>query len=135
MSSNQSNRRIGLNPPREDDWVPPWACPITGKWQFTQAPDFSGLDADTGEPWSPRKVVQLMGLKMASSDDTRTACEKVVVANPDKVASYRAGKTNLLGFFIKLVMDETKKQASPKDASAILTELLNAQPAGAGTPT
>jgi hypothetical protein len=121
-----------LKPLRDDDWVPPWTCPITGKWQFTFAPDFSGLDPDTGEPWSPRKVVQLLGLKMASSDDTRAACEKVVSANPDKVASYRAGKTNMLGFFIKLVMEETHKQASPKDASAILTELLKspAKPSG-----
>ena len=116
-----------LKPPRDDGWVPPWTCPITGKWQFTQPPDFSGLDADTGEPWSPRKVVQLLGLKKASGEETRAACEKVVAANPDKVASYRAGKTNLLGVFIKLVMDETQKQASPKDASAILTELLSAQ--------
>jgi hypothetical protein len=30
------------------------------------------------------------------------------------------------GFFIKLVMDETQKQANPKDASAIINELLKA---------
>ncbi len=113
-----------LNPPRDDDWVPPWTCPTTGKWNFTTAPDFSGLDPDTGEPWSPRKVVQLLGLKQASGEETRAACEKVVAANPDKVAIYRKGKTNMLGFFIKLVMDETNRQASPQEATQILTELL-----------
>ncbi len=115
---------LALKPPRDDGWVPPWACPWTGKWDFTLAPDFSGLDPETGEPWSPKKVIQHLGIKQASGDETRLACEKVVAQNPDKVAAYRKGKTNMIGFFIKLVMDETKKQASPQEATRILTELL-----------
>jgi aspartyl-tRNA(Asn)/glutamyl-tRNA(Gln) amidotransferase subunit B len=91
---------------------------------FTFAPDFSGLDPDTGEPWSVKKVVELMGLKRASNEETRSACVKVVEANPDKVDAYKKGKTNLIGFFIKLVMDETNRQASPQEATKILTELL-----------
>jgi len=118
------NQPLGLVPPRDDDWWPPWTCPWTGKWEFTFAPDFSGLDPDTGEPWSVKKVVRHLGIKRASGEETRAACEKVVAANPDKVEAYKKGKTNLIGFFIKLVMDETKRQASPQDATRILTELL-----------
>lgn len=111
---------MGLNPPRDDDWWPPWTCPWTGKWQFTFAPNFSGFNPDTGQLWSPKEIVEHLGLKLGDIEETRAACHKVVAAHPDKAAAYRAGKTNLLGFFIKLVMDETGRRASPKDASAIL---------------
>ena len=103
----------------------PWTCPWTGKSHFTFAPNFSGLDPDTGELWSPKKVVQLMGLKNLSSDFVKIACEKVVANNADKVASYKAGKVNLIGFFIKLVLEETNKQADPKIAVEILKDLMN----------
>lgn len=93
---------------------------------FTFAPDFSGLDPDTGRPWGPKRIIEILGIKAATGEETRAACEKVVAANPDKVATYRAGKTNVMGFFIKLVMDETKRQASPQEATRILTELLSA---------
>lgn len=120
------NIPLGLVPPRDDDWWPAWTDPWTGKWMFTFAPDFSGFNPDTGKLWSPKEIVDHLGIKKASGDETRTACEKVVAANPDKVAVYRAGKTNMIGFFIKLVMDETKRQASPQEATQILTELLRA---------
>jgi glutaminyl-tRNA synthetase len=91
---------------------------------FSSTPALNRFNPDTGLLYTVADVVKHLGIKMVSSDETRTACEKVVAANPEKVAAYRAGKTNLIGFFIKLVMDETRKQASPKDASTILIELL-----------
>lgn len=91
---------------------------------FSFTPALNRFNPDTGQLYTVAEVVKHLGLKAASVDETRTACEKVVSANPEKVAQYRAGKTQLIGFFIKLVMDETNKQASPKDASAILTGLL-----------
>ena len=93
---------------------------------FSFEPFLNRFNPDTGQLWTVEAVVKKLGIKVASADDTRAACEKVVAANPDKVAAYRAGKTNLMGFFIKLVGDETQRQANPKDASAILAELLNA---------
>jgi Asp-tRNA(Asn)/Glu-tRNA(Gln) amidotransferase B subunit len=108
----------------EDSFKPIWTCPWTGKCNFTFAPDFSGLDPETGEPWSPKKIVQLMGLKNLSSDFVKIACEKVIANNPDKVILYKSGKVNLIGYFIKLVLEETNKQADPKIAVEILKELM-----------
>lgn len=91
---------------------------------FSFEPFLNRFDPNTGQLWTVADIVKKLGIKMASGDETRAACEKVVAANPDKVAAFRSGKTNLIGFFIKLVMDETNKQANPKDASVILAELL-----------
>lgn len=97
------------------------------KDKITFAPDFSGLDPDTGQPWSPRKVAELMGFlgQKLEPEAIRAVCEKVLTANPDKVKAYQAGKHNMLGFFIKLVLDETAKKADPKVASEVLKELLS----------
>jgi glutamyl-tRNA(Gln) amidotransferase subunit B-like transamidase len=117
---------MGLNPPRDDDWWPPWTDPWTGYWMFSFTPALNRFNPDTGKLYRVADIVKHLGLKVASGDETRSACEKVVAAHPDKVAAYRSGKANLIGFFIKLVMDETHKQASPKDASEILAQLLQA---------
>lgn len=122
--TDRPNTPLGLHPPREDDWWPPWTDPWTGYWMFSFTPALNRFNPETGKLYTVADIVKHLGLKQASGDETRSACEKVVAANPDKVAAYRAGKTNLIGFFIKLVMDETNRQASPKDTSAILTELL-----------
>lgn len=62
-----------------------------------------------------------LGQKMGQ-DELKAACEKVLAANPDKVRAYQSGKHNMLGFFIKLVLDETSKKADPKVASEVLKE-------------
>lgn len=112
------------NKPIEVAWSAPWKCPWTDKQDFTLAPDYSGLDPDTGEAWSPIKVVKLMGLVKASFEVVEVACQKVINNNIKQVESYKLGKKNLIGFFIKLVMDETNRQADPKTAKDILEKLL-----------
>lgn len=114
----------------EDNWIAPWHCPWTGRQDFTFAPDFSGLDPDTGEAWSPRKVVKLLGLSVMRPLQVRRICEGVLARHPDKAAAYRAGKQQLVGFFVKAVMDETQKKADPKAASRLLTRLLQRTPRG-----
>jgi Asp-tRNA(Asn)/Glu-tRNA(Gln) amidotransferase B subunit len=113
-----------MEPDSEEIWTAPYRCPWTGKQNFTFAPDFSGLDPDTGELWSPRKVVQLMGLKVADNSIVQAACQSVIDKNADMATSYRNGKKNLIGHFIKLVLEETNKQADPKSAKQILESLL-----------
>lgn len=73
----------------------------------TQAPNFKGLDETTGEPWSPAKVVQCLGLKVLRAPEAiREVCSQVLTAAPHQVAEYRSGKTKLMGFFIKQVLKE-----------------------------
>ena len=106
-------------------WIAPWRCKLTGKQHFSFAPDFSGFNPNTGELWSPNDIVESLGLKVESSDNTRLICEQVINDNPKEVALYKSGKTNLVGFFVKKVLDATNKQANPKEASQIIAELLN----------
>jgi glutaminyl-tRNA synthetase len=50
--------------------------------------------------------------------------KKVLDANPDKVATYRAGKVGLLGFFVGQVMKATQGKADPKAIKTLLAEQL-----------
>jgi aspartyl-tRNA(Asn)/glutamyl-tRNA(Gln) amidotransferase subunit B len=61
------------------------------------------------------------------STDT-SALEKmiddVLAANPKQVEQYRAGKKNMLGFFVGQVMKASKGQASPRIVNELLTKKL-----------
>ncbi len=108
----------------DETWIPWWEqCPQ--KNYISHAPDFSGLDPDTGEPWSPIKIVKILGLRAVNDpEDIRVICQKVVEADPKKVAIYRKGKTKILGYFFKQVLDETKNGANAEITRQILEELL-----------
>lgn len=49
--------------------------------------------------------------------------DRVIAANAEKAAQYRAGKTGLLGFFVGQVMRETQSKANPK----LVQELVQRQ--------
>ena len=53
--------------------------------------------------------------------DLSELVEAIILANPNQVADYRAGKTNLMKYFIGLAMKESKGKANPEK----LTELFN----------
>lgn len=74
---------------------------------------------------SPRELVEQEGLAQLSDDaQLRAIAERVIQANPEQVATYRAGKSGLLGWFVGQLMRETEGKADPKAANAILRELL-----------
>lgn len=98
-------------------------CPQ--KNYLSEAPDFSGLDPETLEPWSPKKVAKILGLQsFNSSEKIRTICEKILKENPKQVEIYQNGKTKIIGFFVKKIMDETKSGANPKIINDVLKELM-----------
>jgi aspartyl-tRNA(Asn)/glutamyl-tRNA(Gln) amidotransferase subunit B len=51
-------------------------------------------------------------------------CRRVVEANPKQADAVRAGKTAVLGFFVGLVMKETRGSASPKLVHEALARVL-----------
>ncbi len=51
---------------------------------------------------------------------------RVIAANPEQVASYKAGKTKLIGFFVGQVMKETQGQANPGLVNELVKKLLDA---------
>ncbi len=60
-----------------------------------------------------------------NADELKKVIEKLITDNPSLVADYKAGKTNLAGFFVGQAMKETKGQADPKTLNSLVLELLN----------
>jgi len=74
---------------------------------------------------SPDALVRSESLGQVSDESAlRAQAEEVLAANPDQVASYRAGKEALMGWFVGQMMARTKGKADPKTTQRILVELL-----------
>lgn len=82
-----------------------------------------------GTERSASDVVAELGLSVVSDDAAlRPICQRVLDDNPKNVAAYRAGKLNLLGFFVGQVMKQTGGRANPQLVSRLITELLGGAP-------
>ncbi len=74
---------------------------------------------------SPEEIVKKEGLGLiADSDALRSQIESILNENPNEVASFRAGKESLLGWFVGQVMRSTGGKADPKRTRELLQELL-----------
>ena len=70
---------------------------------------------------SPKAIVEREGLAQTSDTGAlETFVTQAIAANPDAVASYKAGKTNVLGFLTGQVMKASRGKANP----ALVQELL-----------
>jgi aspartyl-tRNA(Asn)/glutamyl-tRNA(Gln) amidotransferase subunit B len=74
-------------------------------------------------PSDPRNILQELGLERINPEELRAAINKVVVANPDAVRDYQAGREEALHFLAGKVMKLTHGRA---DARKII-ELLRAK--------
>ncbi|RTL04277.1 Asp-tRNA(Asn)/Glu-tRNA(Gln) amidotransferase subunit GatB [Candidatus Dependentiae bacterium] len=75
---------------------------------------------------NPVTVVQEKGLQQVdSSDQLEEIAERIVKANPDVVANYKAGKDKLFGFFVGQMMKETGGKGNPHTIQTILKKLLD----------
>ena len=73
----------------------------------------------TGE--DAARIVETKGLKQITDTGAIEAIiDKILAANPDGVADYKAGKDRMIGFFVGQVMKETGGKANP----AIINDLL-----------
>jgi aspartyl-tRNA(Asn)/glutamyl-tRNA(Gln) amidotransferase subunit B len=74
---------------------------------------------------SPAEIVQAEGLAKVSDDAAiRAVCEQVLAESPNEVASYKAGKVTLMGWFVGQVMKKMRGKADPQLARQILEKLL-----------
>ncbi|HMJ16043.1 MAG TPA: Asp-tRNA(Asn)/Glu-tRNA(Gln) amidotransferase GatCAB subunit B, partial [Polyangiaceae bacterium] len=74
---------------------------------------------------SPRAIVQERGMRVVSdSNELQPLVERLIEQHPQQAAAIRGGKKGVLGFFVGLVMKETKGQAEPKLVSALFEKLL-----------
>lgn len=77
------------------------------------------------EGTSAAKIVEKQGLSQISDESAiKEIVQKIVDSNSAQVEAYKAGKTQLFGFFVGQVMKETKGRANPKTVNDLLKELL-----------
>jgi glutaminyl-tRNA synthetase len=79
--------------------------------------------AKTGE--NPRNIVETQGLKQISDPATlQPLVDDAIAKNPDNVAKYKAGNTNLFGFFVGLVLKNSGGKANPTVVNTLVNEAL-----------
>ena len=72
-----------------------------------------------------KKLVEEQGLAQVSDSGTiERAAREVLAKHPDNVKLYRAGKTNVLGFFVGQVMRAMQGAGNPKLVNEVLQKLL-----------
>ncbi len=73
----------------------------------------------------PGEVVERRGLSQVSDEGAiEAAVDRVLAANPSEVEKFRAGRKNLIGFFVGQVMKETRGKANPGVVNALLQKKL-----------
>jgi aspartyl-tRNA(Asn)/glutamyl-tRNA(Gln) amidotransferase subunit B len=79
------------------------------------------------EAADPREIVTREGLAQVSDAGAlQSAVAELVAANPAQAATYRAGKTATLGWFVGQVMRRTGGQANPQVVQELLKQALDA---------
>jgi len=80
---------------------------------------------DTGE--SPAGIVESRGLRQVTDTGAiDQAVDRVLAANPDKLAEYRGGKDKLFGFFVGQVMKAMAGKGNPVLVNEALRQRLSA---------
>ncbi|HKD69992.1 MAG TPA: Asp-tRNA(Asn)/Glu-tRNA(Gln) amidotransferase subunit GatB [Candidatus Binataceae bacterium] len=76
---------------------------------------------------SAQTTVTELGLLQVSDEAAiAAACDKLIAAEPDKVAEYRGGRDKLFGFFVGQVMKAMGGKANPKIINEVLRRKLAA---------
>ena len=70
-------------------------------------------------------IIEKRGLKQITDTSAiEKVIDDVIVANPEQLAQYRAGKDKLFGFFVGQVMKLSKGKANPQQVNELLVEKL-----------
>ena len=73
-------------------------------------------------------IIDDLGLKQVSdSSELESVVDDVLKNSPDEVASYKAGKTKVIGFLVGQVMKASKGKANPSMVNQILKQRLDAE--------
>ncbi|OAB30988.1 aspartyl/glutamyl-tRNA amidotransferase subunit B [Paenibacillus macquariensis subsp. defensor] len=74
----------------------------------------------------PQQIVEEQGLVQISDEGAiLSIVEQVVLANPQSVEDYNAGKQKAIGFLVGQVMKESKGKANPALANKLIVEVLS----------
>jgi len=79
--------------------------------------------AQTGE--NPKAIVEAKGLTQISDPEKlKPMIDEVIAKNPDNVAKFKAGNTNLFGFFVGQVLKNSGGKANPMVVNELVSEKL-----------
>lgn len=88
------------------------------------AKDVFVIMTDTGK--DPEQIVEEKGLKQVTDTGAIEAIiDGVIASNPDNLAAYKGGKTNLLGWFVGQVIKQSQGKANPAIVNKLLKENLD----------
>lgn len=88
------------------------------------AKDVFEIMAETGG--DPEVIVEEKGLKQVTdTSQIEAIVDEIIANNPDNVASYKAGKNNLLGWFVGQVMKQSQGKANPGVVNKLLRDKLD----------
>ena len=88
------------------------------------AKDVFEIMSETGE--NPEKIVEEKGLKQVTDTSAIEAIiDKVIADNPDNVSAYKAGKTNLAGWFVGQTLKLSQGKANPQIVNKLVKEKLD----------
>ena len=74
----------------------------------------------------PIKVIEEKGLmQISSSDELEKIVDEVIVANPQSVEDFKAGKTKASGFLMGQVMKKSQGKANPKVCKQLIDDKLS----------
>lgn len=77
---------------------------------------------------TPETIVKEKGLVQISDTGALEAlADRIIAANPQSVADFKAGKKKAVGFLMGQIMKETKGKANPQIVNGILTKKLSEQ--------
>ncbi len=79
---------------------------------------------DSGK--APGEIVEAEGLgKVSDEEALRAIIVGVIEQNPDQVATYKSGKTTIIGWFVGQVMKQSRGKADPQLTRSMLEDLLS----------
>jgi aspartyl-tRNA(Asn)/glutamyl-tRNA(Gln) amidotransferase subunit B len=91
--------------------------------------------AIVGTATSPGDIVKERSMAVLSDEgEIEAISRRLIEENPKQAAGYRAGKSNLLGYFVGQLMKKTGGSASPALANTVLKRLLEWAPGAHAAP-
>ena len=78
------------------------------------------------EPKDPQKIIEEKGwIQISDEGAIKEVVLKILEANPQSIADYKAGKDKAVGFLVGQAMKETKGKANPQMLNKMFLEELN----------
>ena len=76
-------------------------------------------------PKDPEEIIKEKGwIQISDENEIKEIALKILEANPQSIADYKAGKDRALGFLVGQAMKQTKGKANPKMLNEIFLEEL-----------